>query len=270
MVKVASWLWGSTVRELGIERVTNIAKRLGIRHLLLLVKGVSGKVVLDVLESMTTAMRGTGVSVHAWIVCFVDRSWGNVSPEDEAYRRYLLDLIRKILSVEGVAGIHLDYVRYGGHAWHRWPYVSSFVKEVRKIVDSVDPSLVLSAATKAEAYTSRDDLAKNALYYGQRYQDLASYIDVFFPMTYHLDYGVTPSQAVLAALWVKELTNRATYVGVQLHPSENPDTLGRAPRAEEISSYARWVRELGLDGLCFFRFGLAIERLGDLMRALGV
>ncbi len=269
MVEVSSWLWGSTVHELGAERVTDLAKRLGVRHLLLLVKGVSGKVVLEVLESMAIAVRGTGISVHAWIVCFEDRSWGKVSPEDDAYRRYLLDLIRRILSIEGVAGIHLDYVRYRGHAWHRWPYVSSFVREVRKIIDSVNPGLVLSAATKAEAYTSRDDLARSALYYGQRYQDLASYIDVFFPMTYYLDYGVAPSQAVLAALWVKELTGRTTYVGVQLHPSENPDTLGRAPRVEEISSYARWTRELGLDGLCLFRFGLAIERLEELARALG-
>ncbi len=40
-------------------------------------------------------------------------------------------------------------------------------------------------------------------------------------MTYYLNYDVKPEDVVNEALWVKELTGRATLASVQLHPRES-------------------------------------------------
>ena len=54
-----------------------------------------------------------------------------------------------------------------------------------------------------------------------KFNELAKYVDMFMFMTYYLDYDVKPEDVVNAALWVKELTGRATLAGVQLQPRES-------------------------------------------------
>ena len=54
-----------------------------------------------------------------------------------------------------------------------------------------------------------------------KFNELAKYVDMFMPMTYYLNYDVKPEDVVNEALWVKELTGRATLASVQLHPRES-------------------------------------------------
>ncbi len=167
-----------------------------------------------------------------------------------------------------VDGLHLDYIRYKGKAADKWGYVSSFVKEVRKTIDRINPGIKLSMASKAEDYESPEGLLASALYYGQNYEDLSSYVDMFIPMTYYLDYNVSPADIVKASVWIKEITGREVYAGIQLHPSENPKTKGREPTIEELREQLKLIKEKGLDGACFFRFKHLYEKRAEIKQIL--
>lgn len=267
MMWVASWVWATTVDELGAEVVASVSRELGLTDLLILVKSVSGKVNYEALRRVAECSRNNP-RVHAWIVCFADRSRADALPHNEAYRRYLLRVAKDLLERYDVRGIHLDYVRYVGDARDKHHYVTSFVREVRALIDSVRPGVVLSVASKAENYESKEGLRESALYYGQNYEDLAQYVDVFIPMTYYLDYNVDPVRAVAAARWIKEITGRPVVMGLQLHPGEHPETRNRIPRVEEIEVQILEAKRLGLDGVCFFRFKYLYERLSELRKVL--
>ncbi|RLE93596.1 MAG: hypothetical protein DRN04_06650 [Thermoprotei archaeon] len=259
----AVWCWGTTITKYGPERIVNTCKSLGIKHIFVLVKGVSGTVVKNVIAEILPLAHKNGIYVHAWTVCFVDESNPGASPDSYEYRKYLLKVLAEFLllnaSGEYVDGIHLDYIRYGGMAENKWKQVSSFVYEVRVLIDKYAPGVVLSIASKAEDYTSPKSLAASALYYGQNYTDLAKYVDLFCPMTYYLDYGVSPREAMIGAKWVKDLTGKPVFAGIQLHPVDS-----LKPTVNEIKNSLDTCIEEKLDGIIFFKMHHLMERLDEL------
>ncbi len=267
MFKLSSWVWSITVRNLGAQTVIEASKKTGLTDLLVLVKSITGKIDTNALKQLLEESRHD-IKVHAWIVCFNDQLHENPLPHNKEYREYLLNLIRSILENYDVDGVHLDYIRYNNNAYDKWIHVSSFVREVRKLLDDLKPGITLSIASKAEGYNSKEELKERALYYGQNYEDLAQYVDVFMPMTYYLDYNVEPLRAVIAAQWVKELTDKPVVMGVQLHPGEHTETKNRVPETSEIALQVREAKRRGLDGVCFFRFEYLYKRLEEISRIL--
>jgi len=250
----AFWVWGTTVREYGVDHVIEKALSVGAKHIFLLVRGTSGEVVKEVIKELLPKAHEKGMYVHAWIVCF-----SSESPESYVYRKYLLKVILEFLLLNSsghfVDGIHLDYIRYGGFAREKWQYVSSFVKEVRILIDTVAPNTVLSIASKAENYNSKQDLLDSALFYGQNYTDLAKYVDLFCPMTYYLDYNVPPEAIGPAIKWIKEVTGKSVFAGVQIYPGPNY----REPTPDEIKRCIKAAIENGADGVIFFRLGAVLD-----------
>ncbi len=267
----AAWVWGRTVRELGPEKVVAIAKELGIKHLFVLVKSVTGDTFPErVFEVLPYAHR-EGIEVHAWIVCFKDPTRENVDPTNHRYRGYLLGYIAYLVSQEKdgefIDGIHLDYIRFMSPSERnavRSAYVTSFVEEVRGLLDKLHPCIKLSMATIAHDMSSQSAVIRSALLYGQSYEDLAPFVDLFVPMTYYLDLDVSPEQAARAARWIKDVVGTSVFAGVQLHPSENPRTIGRIPTVEEVAKQLEECEKLGLDGVSFFRFLYLYERINEL------
>ncbi|MEM4230055.1 MAG: hypothetical protein QXZ66_09900 [Thermoproteota archaeon] len=261
----AVWAYGSTVRDYGVNLVVDELNRLGVKHVFLLVKGTSGTIVKEVLSELTPKAHEKGISVHAWIVCFSDASWtsGKPSPESYEYRKYLLRVISGFLTMNMsgsfVDGIHLDYVRYSGNAQDKYSHVSSFVREARILIDRVAPGTVLSIASKAENYASKTALFNSALFYGQNYTDLANYVDLFCPMTYYLDYSVTPDDFGIAGKWFRELTGKPVFAGIQLHPSEASSTRGRSPTPNEIQRSLESCLRNEIEGAIFFRLEFILQ-----------
>lgn len=269
----ACWVWGVTFRDYGVDYVIDKVVKLGIKHVFVLVKGISGSVVKDVIKEVLPKAHERGVYVHAWIVCFKDESKPNASPDSYDYRKYLLEVILDFLLLNSsghfINGVHLDYIRYGGFASHKWKLVSSFVKEVKELINRVAPGTVLSIASKAEKYDSKVELLDSALFYGQNYEDLRKYVDLFCPMTYYLDYDVPPNLVGLAAKWVKEVTKKPVFAGIQLYPSEHPSTKGKEPELSELLSCLNSCLENGIDGVIFFRLGILLskwDKYADLIR----
>ncbi len=275
MLRKAAWIWALTLEELPHDEIIKTCKRTGIKELFVLVKSISGGTYLDLARNLLRKTINTDIDLHAWIVSFYDKKYagGAVDPRDEKYQEYLLDLIRKILEIEidgkTFAGIHLDYIRfYTIKETNDWRVISSFVKKVRDLIDSIDPLKILSMASKAEDYNSKEGLYEKALKYGQNYLDLKQYVDLFIPMTYYLDYNVSPEKAIRAAKWVKELTSKTVYAGIQLHPGEHPETKNKIPLPNDIDIMLRECVKNQLDGACFFRFKLLYDRMNELERIL--
>lgn len=254
-----AWVWWRTVDQHGVDEVLRRLDESGVRHIFLLVKSISGEVRETHLDELLPKAHAKGMYVHAWFGSFQDGRFDPpwMDPASEEYRSYLLEVISRFLrprqSGHSIDGVHLDYVRYRRDAPGTAP-VTSFVAEVRQLIDEVSPGTVLSAATKAEEFTSVAGVAASARAYGQEYTDLAPYVDLFCPMTYHLDYGVSPAAAVRAAANVAELTGRPVFAGIQLH--DGPDE--RGPTVAELREGLQAAKEAGLPGVAYFRAGMLI------------
>ncbi len=270
-LRKAVWLWTKAISEIGADKIIELCRDLGINDVLVLVKSISGETFLDLAKELLSVVNPNNIRIHAWIVSFYDKKYanGSVDPGDSTYRRYLLDFIKKVLETEVngkvFSGIHLDYIRYyHGSKQSDWKTVSSFVKSVRKLIDTIDPNRILSMASKAEDYESKEGLIEKALLYGQNYMDLRHYVDIFVPMTYYLDYNISPEKVPVAAKWVKEITGKTVYAGIQLHPGEHPQTRGRIPTIQEIQVMLEGCSRNGIDGVCFFRYKMLHERAQEL------
>ena len=114
----------------------------------------------DQLAKCLAAAKGTGVRVHAWILCFSatrssssqlalfgQRGWrlksaagkltDYLDPSNPTVRAYVLAAIAEIQSKYAVSGIHLDFVRWGESAVkpeNAAEAVTQFVADVRKCV----------------------------------------------------------------------------------------------------------------------------------------
>jgi len=98
--------------------------------------------------------------------------------------------------------------------------------------------------------------------YGQNYVDLANYIDLFCPMTYYLDYRITPDDVGIAGKWVKKLTGKPVFAGIQIHPSEASSTRGRSPTPDETRRSLESCFKNGADWIVFFRLGFFLQSPG--------
>lgn len=270
-MRVYAWVWPSTLQELSAHRLLREARLFGVTDLLLLVKSVSGAVYLDTLVEALRYARSYGVRVHAWIVCFKDLSHPDASPLDSLYRGRIINVVSRVLDIDvdgsRVSGIHLDYVRFLRQSRQNAVLsseVTKFVAEVRGAIDSVDPSLELTAATVAHRLSSARDVLQVALLYGQDYLALSSIVDALMPMAYHLDVGASTREVVESMTVLREVLPTRIVAGIQLHPSENPGTLGRAPSLVEIREILQGLQ--GMD-VALFRYRFLRERV-DVLIAL--
>jgi len=263
-LRVYCWTWASTLRSLGAHRLLREARELGITDLLLLVKSISGRLYLEELIDALTFSRDLGLRVHAWVACFKDESCPSASPLNALYVGRLLRTVSKILSIEvegsRVAGIHLDYVRFlrpvrDGATLSS--AVTRFVAEVRGAIESVDPSIELTAATIAHRLSSAREVLSTALLYGQDYVALSSLLDAVIPMAYHLDVGASTMEVIDSLQILSEILPTRVVAGLQMHPSENPATLGREPSALELRQLLAGLR--GQD-IALFRYSFLRSR----------
>ncbi len=127
----------------------------------------------DQLAACLAAARGTGVRVHAWILCFsatrsspaqltsfMKRGWRlkdksgrlteYLNPTNPQLRWHLISAIDEVVRKYAVSGVHLDFVRWyeGAAAKPRNPAaaIDSFVGTVRTRVKARRPRLWLTAA----------------------------------------------------------------------------------------------------------------------------
>lgn len=197
------------------------------------------------LKEVISLTKGTNIRVHAWVVCFSTNSGFDISTKQQNMIR---NFITKVVKINGVSGICLDYVRYSGTNPNIVDptKITNFVKSVNQIVKKQNSNLMLSACVFAEK-------AGTKKYYGQDYAALSPYLDVLLPMAYKYDYNAGQN-------WLKDVTEyvvkQAKYSKVvtvlQTYKGSSITKLSKS----ELESDAKAVMSVGSYGYSLFRYGL--------------
>ncbi len=154
------------------------------------------------LQNLITACHTANVRVVGILKCFAD----TVQPDNLAHRQYLLSVIDYFVDawqgngapVYDLDGLALDYVRYVGGTNVNAANVTNFVADVRQRIGN----LSLHAYLLANRY-SFDGPTYNSIFnsyastmsqlqsqFGQHWENLAPYVDVFMPMAYTADGSI--------------------------------------------------------------------------------
>jgi hypothetical protein len=213
-----------------------------------------------------------GINVHVWIACFYNTSskaWINpinttTKSFNQDYFNTLISRINTYSKMPGVAGIHLDYLRYPGTVANFYysttvngqAAITEFTKQVAANVKSINSKLILSAAIMPETID-------NAMYYGQNCSQLGQYLDVICPMIYKGNYAnlINTKYNGNNDLWIKETTewfvknsgNAKIWGGLQTYKSDS--NLTNLP-ASELATDSKIVLNGGAEGVALFRWGI--------------
>lgn len=206
------------------------------------------------VESWIKKANAKGIKVHIWMQAFYgDHGWS--SPANNGKINYKLinskvKEARKYARIKGVAGVHIDYVRYPGTAYKHAGAVKAvnlFVKKVSTAVHKVNKKLIVSAAVMPEPNSM-------IRYYAQDIKTMGKYLDVIVPMAYKGNYHA-------GAKWIKYVTQTfkkqskkaKIWTGLQAYRS---DASVAKISAKELKSDARAAAQGGAQGIIMFRYGI--------------
>ena len=183
-----------------------------------------------------------GIGVHIWMQCFYDGDWINpVSNPDIIIQK--VEEARKYSKINGVKGIHLDYLRYPGNAYKTTGSADAITNFVKKVRNVIGKDFFLSCATMPES--------NNKYYYGQDIQALGKIVDVVIPMQYKGNY-----QAGLSWLksTTKDLSSKAKiWSGLQTYKSDDNST---KLSSSELIEDSKICLDNGAGGVILFRYGI--------------
>lgn len=165
------------------------------------------------------------------------------------YNDNLLNTIETYTRMEGIGGIHLDYLRYSGNAYNSTngtQAITNFVSRVRTMVKSINPDILLSAALMPEC-------AVNSYYYGQDYLELSNYLDVLIPMIYKGNYGKNSTWIETVTQYIVNNSKKPVWAGIMTYYSDNNVT--PLPYSELVND-VQMSLDNGAQGYVLFRYGL--------------
>ena len=205
------------------------------------------------VESWIAKASNLGIRVHIWMQSFYDGEWINPVKDGQVNQKYFNEKIAEAESyaaVKGVAGIHLDYLRYPGNAYKTTggtEAINTFVKQIVSAIRAVNPNLIISAALMPEC----DDLK---YYYGQDYDVISKYMDAVLPMVYKGNYEAGSAWIISTSKWFVEHSKGAkVWTGLQGYESDSH--VVPLPSAE-IKHDAEAALKGKADGVIIFRWGV--------------
>lgn len=224
----------------------------------------------DQLAACLAAAKGSGLRVHAWIICFSGtrgtpdrqetfrrRGWrlktpkGGLTeyldPSNAAVREYVLSAVDELQSRYNVAGIHLDFVRWGDTAAkprNAASVVSQFVAEARR---RVRRPKWLTTAVYGRYPTCVATVGQDWVGWLN-----AGVVDYVVPMDY------TESQATFVELLKQHAGSksmaRRTIVGIGVTANES------RLDARQVIDQINLVRRYGLAGQSLFDLDATLEK----------
>ena len=244
------WAFGADMKKVGLK--TLASKGVSDIFLNYYAFKVHGK---SAVKSWISKANKLGIDVHIWVQAFYDSN-GWVNPvkngvKNSAYFNKKIKEIKSYASVKGVAGIHLDYLRYPGTAYKTHggtAAINSFVKKTVSAVHKINSNLVVSAALMPETTSM-------IKYYGQDYSTLSKYLDVVIPMIYKGNYGASSAWIKKTTQWYVSKTKGAeVWSGLQSYKSDsNTQLLSASALKKDIKSAFNG----GASGVVLFRYGLS-------------
>jgi hypothetical protein len=169
------------------------------------------------LVNLITAAHAQNLQVVAVMKCFDS----TVQPSDQNHRQYLWNIVDYLVKsydssgkpVYDVDGIALDYVRYVGGSGVNPALVTDFVRGVKQRCGALSVHGYMITGRydfdgpvydgNFKSYTTVRDTIANG--YGQHWEQLARWIDVFMPMAYTADGSIYNTYALHQA-YVRTVT----------------------------------------------------------------
>ena len=224
----------------------------------------------DQMSACLRAAQGTGIRVHAWIICFnatrgvpktleafKARGW-RMKDKDGALttyldvsnptvRAYVLAIVDEINTRYGVSGIHLDFVRWGHTVVKSANAVNPVTKFVAEARRRVKRPRWLTAAVYGKYPRCIDTVGQDWVKWLDL--DLADYV---VPMDY--TESMSQFESFLRQHAAPTKNARRTIAGIGVTASESK--LGAAQVVEQI----RLVRKYGLAGESLFDLDTTLEQ----------
>lgn len=196
------------------------------------------------LKEVIRLCNNTRIKVHAWVICFNE----NYNEFDISDKQQLnvKNYIRKLVAINGVEGICLDYVRYPGTNLNvvNASMITNFVKECNDIIKTYNPFLELSVCVFPE-------MEQTVSYYGQDYANISRYADYIMPMAYKYSYNAGTQWLVDVTSYVVARTQHAKVVPI-LMTYKDPNSIGELVDLAELTSDVNSVLSAGADGYSLF------------------
>ena len=171
------------------------------------------------IEEVISKFKHSGIRIHVWMPTFKDADNNWISPKNWSTTKInsvgtLIDIVKDLNKIDGLAGIHFDSIRYPGTAKGDTDSITNFCKAAN---EAVSDDMILSAAIMGEP-------SANAYYYGQ---DAAAMLNAglnyLTGMIYRCTYGGDQAwmQSVMTAF--QEIDTRI-IAGVCCYNSDNDAT----------------------------------------------
>ena len=206
------------------------------------------------VESWIANANSLGMRVHIWMQAFYSGGeWVNPvknGAENTAFFNQKIAEAEKYAKIKGVAGVHIDYLRYPGTAYKTsggTAAINSFVKQITTAVHNINSNLIVSCSVMPET-------TSNAYYYGQDMATISKYMDVVIPMIYKGNYNSDSAWVTKTAKWFVNNSNGAQiWAGLQGYKSDSDTT---KLSVSEIKTDSQAALNGYASGIMIFRWGL--------------
>ena len=242
------WLHGRTMKDVDVRSLVSF----GTTDVFLHEYAFTAHGRKDV-EAWIAQADAAGLKVHIWIQAFYYGKWINPVKDGKPDMSLFNEKIARAQTyarIPGVAGIHLDYVRYPGTAFKTaggTRAVSEFVRLAATRLHQTSPRLVVSAALMPET-------TSNEHYYGQDYASLSKHLNVVVPMIYKGNYKKDTSWIAATTKWYVENSKGAqVWAGLQGYKSDDDTSSLPTP---EITADVEAALDAGAAGAVIFRWGV--------------
>lgn len=243
------WCFGSDMKKVDLDKLAKYnTKHIFLNYMAL---NYHGK---NAVENFISEANSKGIKVHIWMQVFYNGEWVSPVYSDGSYKTSFfnskINEAKQYASLKGVAGVHMDYLRFPGTAYNHKNGVDAinyFTKKVCDAVHGVNSKLIVSAAVMPEPES-------NEYYYGQDIGTLSKYLDVIIPMIYKGNY-LSGSNWIktTTATFVKQSNGAQIWTGIQSYNSDDDVT---SLSTSELLKDALAASNGGAQGVIIFRWGI--------------
>ena len=243
------WMWAGGIKTVNLKTL----KQKGTKQIFLnsYAFDLYGK---KTVTSWIAKAKKYGMNVHIWVQIFYEGKWIKPLKSDGSLNYNLMKKkVSKVVyysKIKGVAGVHMDYLRFGGTA-HKYDNsvkaINYFVKKVCGEVRKVRPNCIISAAVMPEP-------EMNKYYYGQDIPTMTKYLDVIIPMAYKGNYHKNTLWInSVCKSFVSDSNGAQVWCGIQAYKSDSDIT--RLSHSQLVKD-AKSCMSGGAKGVVLFRIGV--------------